>query len=90
MQTMEARRLGDTLAYTSVGAGAGGGLPRYVKDARTVLRFETYFLEAVHESAVERARMRKITLLYYVEDDTLQLNEHKVRQPAAVLDSNTT
>lgn len=77
---LASRRMGDTLARTSVGAGAGvgTGAPAYVRDARKVLRFETYFMEAVHESATEKYRVRKITLLYYLEDHTLQLNEHKV------------
>lgn len=90
---MQSRKLGATLTNTAIGAGAGAGggagagagagaaattLPRYVADARTVLRFETYFLEAVHESPTEKARTRRITLLYYVEDDTLQLNERAV------------
>lgn len=76
---MQSRRLGETMARTAdFQAGSGAGVPAYVKDARSVLRFETYFMEAVHESASEKYRVRKITLLYYLEDHTLQLNEHKI------------
>ena len=71
---MQSRRLGETMARTAdFRAGSGAGVPSYVKDARSVLRFETYFMEAVHESPTEKYRVRKITLLYYLEDHTLQV-----------------
>eukprot|EP00657_Telonema_sp_P-1_P009512 TRINITY_DN374_c0_g1_i3.p1 TRINITY_DN374_c0_g1~~TRINITY_DN374_c0_g1_i3.p1 ORF type:complete len:298 (+),score=132.91 TRINITY_DN374_c0_g1_i3:339-1232(+) len=42
-----------------------------------VLRFFAYFKEAVHESRLENFRVRKVTLLYYLEDNTIQVNEPK-------------
>jgi len=80
-EMMQSRKLGETMARTTAtlsGAGLGTGAPAYVRDARKVLRFETYFMEAVHESPTEKYRVRKITLLYYLEDHTVQLNEHKI------------
>jgi len=38
-----------------------------------VLRFFGYFKEAVHESRMENYRVRKVTVLYYLEDNTLQV-----------------
>jgi len=40
-----------------------------------VLRFNCYFQESVVERADEQFRIRECTLLYYLEDDTLQINE---------------
>jgi Ca2+-binding EF-hand superfamily protein len=42
-----------------------------------VLRFFAYYKEAVHESRMENYRVRKVTILYYLEDNTLQVNEPK-------------
>ncbi|CAE7913916.1 Efhc1, partial [Symbiodinium sp. KB8] len=66
---------------------------------RKVLRFYAFFKEAVVESPTENYRVRNVTILYYLEDDTLQINEpvvdnsalpqgtfvkrHKVRAPHA-------
>lgn len=51
--------------------------PRHVELDKVVLRFDMYFKESVEESALEAARIRNIKLLYYVADDTAQLNETK-------------
>ena len=40
-----------------------------------VLRFHAYFQEAVHEKREERFRIRRCTLLFYLEDDSIQVNE---------------
>jgi hypothetical protein len=45
--------------------------------ARVVLEFNGFFKEAVAESANETYRVRQITLHYYMEDDTMQIVEHK-------------
>jgi len=42
-----------------------------------VLRWFGYFREAVTESAKEQYRIRRITILYYLEDDTLEVTEPK-------------
>lgn len=48
-------------------------VPAYVALDRMVLRFFAYFKEAVHESRMENYRVRKVTILYYLEDNTLQV-----------------
>ena len=52
-------------------------MPAYVALDRMVLRFFAYFKEAVHESRMENYRTRKVTMLYYLEDNTIQVNEPK-------------
>merc|ERR1712166_274944 len=42
-------------------------VPAYVALDRMVLRFFGYFKEAVHESRLENFRVRKVTVLYYLE-----------------------
>jgi Ca2+-binding EF-hand superfamily protein len=42
-----------------------------------VLRFFGYFKEAVHENRMENYRVRKVTILFYLEDNTIQVNEPK-------------
>jgi Ca2+-binding EF-hand superfamily protein len=52
-------------------------VPAYVALDRMVLRFFGYFKEAVHESRLENFRVRKVTVMYYLEDNTIQVNEPK-------------
>jgi len=52
-------------------------VPAFVALDRMVLRFFAYYKEAVHESRTENYRVRKVTLLYYLEDNTIQVNEPK-------------
>lgn len=40
-----------------------------------VLRFYAYFQEAVHEKREEQYRVRNSVILFYLEDDTIQVNE---------------
>merc|ERR1711959_112477 len=58
-------------------APAAPAVPAYVALDRMVLRFFGYYKEAVHESRMENYRVRKVTILYYLEDNTLQVNEPK-------------
>jgi hypothetical protein len=53
-------------------------LPAWVALAQKVLRFSGYFEEAVLESTVERKRVRKVHVYYYLEDDSLQVSEPRV------------
>ena len=53
-------------------------LPQWLKFDKSVLRFYGYFNEPVHESAHETYRIHKISLLYYLEDDTVQISENRV------------
>ncbi|XXQ35276.1 DM10 domain-containing protein [Plasmodiophora brassicae] len=50
-------------------------LPPWIAYANRVLRLYAYYKEAVNESAVETWRVRRCTILYYLEDGTLQVNE---------------
>ena len=43
-----------------------------------MLRFYGYFQEAVHEKREEQYRVRKCIILFYLEDDTIQVNEPQV------------
>jgi len=52
-------------------------VPAFVALDRMVLRFFAYFKEAVHESRMENYRVRKVTMLYYLEDNTVQVSEAK-------------
>ena len=52
-------------------------LPQWLKFDKKVLSFEGHFNEHVTESAYENYRIRPCTLLYYLEDDTFQIKEHK-------------
>ena len=52
-------------------------LPQWRKFDKNVLRFKGYFKEHVTESAVENYRIRPCSILYYLEDDTIQVIESK-------------
>ena len=41
-----------------------------------VLRFFGYFTETIAESAIERMRVRKVVVLYYLNDNTICVNEN--------------
>eukprot|EP00397_Hematodinium_sp_SG-2012_P011612 GEMP01011756.1.p1 GENE.GEMP01011756.1~~GEMP01011756.1.p1 ORF type:complete len:656 (+),score=133.88 GEMP01011756.1:47-1969(+) len=52
--------------------------PAWMKHDRQVLRFQCYMQESVIESSLENRRFRYCTLLFYLEDGTLQIDEPKV------------
>uniref|UniRef100_A0A7S3GFT2 Uncharacterized protein n=1 Tax=Palpitomonas bilix TaxID=652834 RepID=A0A7S3GFT2_9EUKA len=52
-------------------------VPRYVALDRRVLRFYGYFVEPVHERREETYRVRKCIIYYYLEDDTIHVQEPK-------------
>jgi hypothetical protein len=58
------------------------GVPGYVALDRVVLRFNGFFKEAVHESRNERYRVRQVVLYYYLEDDTIRIDEPKTENAA--------
>lgn len=58
--------------------GVGGDKPAWVAFDRQVLRFHAYFQEAVHEKREEQYRIRRCTVYFYLEDDTIQVNESRV------------
>lgn len=49
---------------------------------RQVLCFEAYFQQAVHESRIEQYRVRRCQVLFYLEDDTIQVMEPRVQNSA--------
>ena len=49
--------------------------PAWLAFSRKVLRFYAYFREPVHERQDETHRVRYCTVLFYLEDDTVQVNE---------------
>jgi hypothetical protein len=52
-------------------------IPQWLKFDKNVLRFKGYFNEHVTESSYETWRIRSCSLLYYLEDDTIQVIEFK-------------
>lgn len=52
-----------------------GQLPAWIAFDRQVLRFDAFFREAVAERQDEQVRVRKCKVLFYLEDDTIQVNE---------------
>lgn len=61
--------------------------PTFIANDKKVLRFGGYFLEAVHESNYENYRVRKCEIMYYLEDNTLQITEPKVEN-SGILQGN--
>jgi hypothetical protein len=49
--------------------------PDWVHLDRHVLRFYGFFKEGVVESNLENERNRKVKLLFYLEDNSIQMNE---------------
>ena len=52
-------------------------LPKWVIFDKKVLRFYGYFTENVFNSAIEKERVRKVIIYYFLEDDTFMINEIK-------------
>ncbi|KAI9223544.1 hypothetical protein BC828DRAFT_403054 [Blastocladiella britannica] len=50
-------------------------VPAWIAFDRKVLRFYAYFQEAVQERREEQYRIRKVHILYYLEDDTIHVIE---------------
>ncbi|CEG43574.1 Uncharacterized conserved protein, contains DM10 domain [Plasmopara halstedii] len=87
----ELERQGDigssTLLNTSERMSTSPFHPNFIVFDKKVLRFEAYFLEAVHESNLENYRVRRCEVLYYLEDDTLQITEPKIEN-SGILQGN--
>ena len=50
-------------------------LPQWIKYDKNVLKFTGYFTEHVVESAYENYRIRKCNIFYYLDDDTMHIDE---------------
>lgn len=55
--------------------GLGETVPSWVAFDKMVLSFDGYFSESVPEARWERERIRRVKVLFYLEDDTMQVNE---------------
>jgi len=51
--------------------------PDWVKLDKQVLRFYGYFKESIVESRKENSRLRKLTIYYYLTDDTISIFEER-------------
>eukprot|EP00047_Mylnosiga_fluctuans_P003412 m.228993 g.228993 ORF g.228993 m.228993 type:complete len:742 (-) comp11834_c0_seq1:88-2313(-) len=60
-------------------AADGSSVPAWLAFDRQVLRFEAYFQEAVVERRDESNRVRAVKILFYLEDDTVQVIEPAVQ-----------
>jgi len=69
----EAKKLNRTDATSTLSS-----LPTWVEFDRKVLRYYCYFIEAVVSSQVEKQRVRKCVLYYYLDDNTLHIAEPKI------------
>jgi len=52
--------------------------PKWLKHDRHVLHFHCYFQEPVVENQTENYRVRRCTLYYYLDDDTMHIIENRV------------
>ena len=57
----------------------GETVPAWVAFGSQVLRFYGYFKEPVFSSQQETYRVRKVTILFFLEDDTIQIYEPRVK-----------
>jgi hypothetical protein len=83
------RSLGQSMSLSYLGSDAPDPAPcsknqmpdlpgaKWVNNAGKVLQFDAFFKEGVNESAVEQERVRRVVVYYYLEDDTMQIVEHK-------------
>lgn len=70
---------GDSSRLYPANASEGNSVPAWVAFDRQVLRFDAYFREAVHEKRDENYRIRKCIIFFYLEDDSIQVTEHRVK-----------
>eukprot|EP00163_Fabomonas_tropica_P030617 TRINITY_DN7009_c0_g1_i1.p1 TRINITY_DN7009_c0_g1~~TRINITY_DN7009_c0_g1_i1.p1 ORF type:complete len:712 (-),score=223.43 TRINITY_DN7009_c0_g1_i1:260-2395(-) len=63
--------------FTATGKPGEEQVPAWLAFAGKVLRFDAYFKEAVTESANEHFRVRRCTIIFHLEDDSILVNEVK-------------
>ena len=54
-------------------------VPMFAKYRGKCLCFKSFFKQSVHESPDETYRVRKVNILYYLEDDTIAVSEPIVK-----------
>ena len=69
---MKNREVSDLNSYPRI-------LPQWIKFDKKVLKFTAYFQEHVVESVYENYKIRACDILYYLDDDTMQIKEHVVQ-----------
>ncbi|XP_066266669.1 EF-hand domain-containing family member C2-like [Branchiostoma lanceolatum] len=65
--------------HSAFPSGEGSDKPAWLAFDRQVLSFESYFQEAVNEKREEQFRVRKCKVYFYLEDDSIQVNEPQVK-----------
>lgn len=78
MQTMGTSTLQGTQRPTQINDSVPRIAPKWLKHDRQVLNFTVFFQESVVENANENYRLRKCTMYYYLEDDTIHILETRV------------
>lgn len=59
-------------------------LPQWIKNDKKVLKFTGFFLEHIVESAYENFRVRSLNIFYYLDDDTVHIDEVKTENSGIV------
>ncbi|XP_054422302.1 EF-hand domain-containing family member C2 [Pteronotus mesoamericanus] len=65
--------------YSVFPKGMGSAVPSWVAFDKQVLSFDAYVEDEVHDKRQENYRIRRHKILFYLEDDTIQVNEPKVK-----------
>ena len=63
------------LVEQAIGRKRAPGFPNWIKHQKQLLRFWTYFIEDVVAQRLENQRLRRCYLLYFLEDDSMQVIE---------------
>ena len=75
-KTVENQKVRPSSARIRPGSGLPlSSIPKWISLDKKVLSYEAYFKEAVEESRLERGRVRKCVIRYYLEDDTIAIAE---------------
>jgi len=65
--------------HSQIPAGEGSPLPAWLAFDRQVLSFDAFFQEAVIERREEQFRVRECKIYFYLEDDSIQVIEPRLR-----------
>jgi len=65
--------------HSQIPAGEGSPLPAWLAFDRQVLSFDAFFQEAVNERREEQFRVRECKVYFYLEDDSIQVIEPRLR-----------
>ncbi|VDD74878.1 unnamed protein product [Mesocestoides corti] len=62
--------------------GCNSQVPAWIAFDKQVLCFDAYFQQAIHERRDEQYRVRRCQILFYLEDDTMQVVEPRIQNSA--------